>query len=119
MTVVPGSHRHGQIPFAEVDDHAVNVLNQSVPNPLDWGDEPVPFVMKAGQVSLHSDLLLHGSVANRSKRRRCGLTLRYNPPDVRGPEPGGAPAIIARGGDESGYWQHIERPLSDEVPSPP
>jgi non-heme Fe2+,alpha-ketoglutarate-dependent halogenase len=118
MTVIPGSHQHGQIPFAEVDDREVNVLGQSVPNPLDWGNEPVPFTMKAGQISLHSDLLLHGSVPNRSNRRRCGLTLRYNPPDVRGQDPDCGSAIIARGGDESGYWQHIERPPGDMIPAP-
>ena len=118
MTVIPGSHRHGQIPFAELDDRDVNVLGQSVPNPLDWGDEPVPFIMKSGRVSLHSDLLLHGSVPNRSQRRRCGLTLRYNPPDVRGPDPDSGIAIIARGSDESGYWQHRERPSVDVIPAP-
>ena len=39
--------------------------------------------LKAGEVSLHSDLLLHGSEANHSDRRRCGLTLRYCAADVR------------------------------------
>jgi hypothetical protein len=32
--------------------------------------------LRAGEVSLHSDLLLHGSRANRSSRRRAGLTIR-------------------------------------------
>ena len=41
MTVIPRSHRHGQIPFEKLDDYNRNVLGQSVPNPLDWGDEPV------------------------------------------------------------------------------
>ncbi len=116
MTVIPGSHRHGQIPFEKVDDYDRNVLGQSVPRPLDWGDEPVAFTMKAGQISMHSDLLLHGSMPNSSDRRRCGLTLRYNPPEVRTQEPEGSSALIARGSDRKGYWQPIEQPESDEPP---
>ena len=45
--------------------------------------EPVDVELKAGEISIHSDLLLHGSEANQSARRRCGLTLRYRPADVR------------------------------------
>ena len=33
---------------------------------------PVALEMRAGQVSLHSDWILHGSEPNRSNRRRCG-----------------------------------------------
>ena len=118
MTVIPGSHLHGQIPYEKLGDMSANVLSQSVPNPLDWGDEPVPFVMKAGQVSLHSDLLLHGSVPNSSARRRCGLTLRYNPPDVRFEENLDPSGIIVRGSDPFGYWRHRERPEGNEIPAP-
>jgi len=39
--------------------------------------------LKAGEISIHSDLLLHGSEPNQSKRRRCGLTLRYCLTSVR------------------------------------
>ena len=118
MTVIPGSHLHGQIPYEKLGNMSANVLSQSVPNPLDWGDEPVPFVMKAGQVSLHSDLLLHGSVPNSSARRRCGLTLRYNPPDVRFEKHLDPSGIIVRGGDPSGYWRHRERPEGNGIPAP-
>lgn len=115
MQVVPGSHVHGQIPFERSTKEENNVLRQTVPNAEQFGS-PVSFVMKAGQVSMHTDLLLHGSEPNRSNRRRCGLTLRYMPPDVRGLDPEGQPGIVARGEDASGYWQQIERPGGDSVP---
>lgn len=118
MTVIPGSHRHGQIPYEKLDDMSSNVLSQSVPNPLDWGDPPVQFVMKAGQISIHSDLLLHGSAPNYSNRRRCGLTLRYNPPDVRREHQHSGTAIIARGNESGEYWQHRERPKGNTIPDP-
>ena len=40
-------------------------------------------VLKAGEISLHHGVLIHGSNPNRSKRRRCGLTLRYIPTRVK------------------------------------
>jgi hypothetical protein len=72
--------------------------------------------MKAGQLSLHSDLLLHGSEPNTSDRRRCGLTLRYVPPDVKPLKSWGGTAIICRGRDTHGHWTHNERPQHDDIP---
>ena len=116
MTVVPGSHLHGQIPFEHSTAEEQNVLGQSVRDPLRWGDEPVAFTMRAGQMSLHTDLLLHGSAPNRSTRRRCGLTLRYMPPEVRTREERRANGYICRGSDPSGYWIDLPAPTGDEVP---
>ena len=115
MQVVPGSHIHGQIPFEHSKAEENNVLKQTVPNAERYGD-PLPFLMKAGQISMHTDLLLHGSEPNSSDRRRCGLTLRYMPPDVRGRDPDHQTAVIARGEDPSGYWVHMERPVGEAVP---
>ena len=116
MTVIPGSHIHGQIPFEHSAKEDKNVLAQTVKDPYSWGDPPVPFTMKAGQISMHTDLLLHGSELNTSDRRRCGLTIRYMPPDVRGRHPSHDTAIICQGADPSNYWQHIPRPDSDRIP---
>ncbi len=49
----------------------------------EFGDAPVALEMRAGQISLHSDWILHGSEPNRSDRRRCGLAMRYLSADVR------------------------------------
>jgi ectoine hydroxylase-related dioxygenase (phytanoyl-CoA dioxygenase family) len=68
--------------------------------------------LKAGEISLHSDLLVHGSQPNRSQRRRCGLTLRYCPPDVHAYLGWNAMAITCRGKDPSGHWGNIPRPRS-------
>ena len=77
MTVIPKSHLHGQIAFERSTAEEKNVLGQTVHGALSYGDAPFPFEMKAGQMSLHSDLLLHGSEPNTSDRRRCGLTMRF------------------------------------------
>ena len=61
MKVIPGSHLHAQIPFEHSTVEENNVLGQSVHQAEDYGEAPVAFEMKAGQISLHTDLLLHGS----------------------------------------------------------
>lgn len=45
--------------------------------------EAVPIELRAGEISLHNDNLVHGSPGNHSDRRRCGLTARYAPPEVK------------------------------------
>ncbi|HUP77151.1 MAG TPA: phytanoyl-CoA dioxygenase family protein [Pirellula sp.] len=76
MKFIPRSHLHGLIDYDETDE-ADTVLDLAVRNPTSYGDTEVDVALKAGQFSLHSDLLLHGSEANESNRRRCGLTIRY------------------------------------------
>ncbi|HJP30247.1 MAG: phytanoyl-CoA dioxygenase family protein [Candidatus Latescibacteria bacterium] len=117
MTVVPRSHLYEQIAFEHSDVAEKNVLGQTVPDPERFGDPPVPLVMKAGQISLHSDLLLHGSEPNRSDRRRCGLTMRFVPPDVRAHKGWNRNAIICRGSDRTeGHWPQNPRPDGDDIP---
>ena len=115
MKLFPGTHKLGQIPFEWVTDEEDGVLNQHVHNPERYAD-PVSVELKAGQISLHTDMLLHGSQPNPSNRRRCGLTIRYMPVDVRTQDQDGAAAIIVRGHDPAGYWQHIPRPRGDQIP---
>ena len=116
MQFIPGSHLHGQIPFEHSKPEDNNVLGQSVRNSDKYG-EPISVTMKAGQISIHSDLLLHGSDPNTSNRRRCGLTIRYNPPDVRGLDEHQAEGVICRGSDPKGYWQPIPKPNGDQLPT--
>jgi non-heme Fe2+,alpha-ketoglutarate-dependent halogenase len=55
---------------------------------------------------------------NRSTRRRCGLTLRYCPPEVRITDPKwaqGVEAIIARGAGRVGPLAHHPRPENDDI----
>ncbi len=39
--------------------------------------------LKAGEMSLHDDALLHGSLANTSPNKRAGLTMRFCPTEVK------------------------------------
>ena len=61
-------------------------------------------ILRAGEISIHSDLLLHGSAANDSDRRRCGLTLRYCTADVRAGMDWNQKGVIVSGADPTGHW---------------
>lgn len=112
MRVIPRSHLEGQLQFRESDPAELNVLSQTIDGVERFG-APVDIELKAGEVSLHSDLLIHGSLPNLSQRRRCGLTLRYCPPDVRAYWDWNKASIICRGQDASGHWASIPRPPQD------
>lgn len=112
MRFIPGTHRLGHLTYQLKEDDESNVLNQTVEGAEDFGD-PVNVELRAGEMSLHSDLLLHGSEANRSNRRRCGLTLRYCPADVRAGLGWNAKGVIVSGRDPSGHWENPPRPADD------
>jgi hypothetical protein len=111
MRFIPGTHVLGHLTWqlSETDDR--NVLNQTVPNVEQYG-EPVDVELKAGEASLHSDLLLHGSEANESSRRRCGLTLRYTSGDVRAYMGWQDKGVVAAG-PQPPHWANRARPEAD------
>jgi ectoine hydroxylase-related dioxygenase (phytanoyl-CoA dioxygenase family) len=112
MRYIPGSHHLGHLTFTLSENDEANVLNQTVAGAEALGD-PVNVELKAGEISIHSDLLLHGSEANESKKRRCGLTLRYCPASVRAGLGWNAKGVIVSGKDESGHWVNPPRPQTD------
>lgn len=116
MQVIPGSHLRAQVEFRDstADEH--NVLNQTVENPEEHGDPPVALELKAGQISLHSDWVLHGSEPNESNRRRCGLAMRYLSKDVRAYNGWNDNSIICRGEEPTGHWANHPRPAGELIP---
>jgi len=82
MKIVKGSHKKG------IYKHRINeakhlVLDQEVPDEEIDEKDVISLNLKAGQISLHDDGLLHGSLANNSDRRRCGITMRFAPVNVK------------------------------------
>ncbi len=112
MRFVKGSHHFGHLTYREssTDDH--NVLNQSIDNAEDYG-QIVDNPLQAGQASIHSDQLLHGSLANTSTRRRAALTLRYAAADVRAHLGWNQKGVWVSGQDTTGHWSNRERPAID------
>jgi len=80
MQVIPGTQnkllKHGG---EQTDTDVLNlVLSANEINP----DDAVDIDLKAGEMSLHTDALVHGSGANNSDQMRCGMTMRVSSPDV-------------------------------------
>jgi ectoine hydroxylase-related dioxygenase (phytanoyl-CoA dioxygenase family) len=112
MRYLPGSHWFGHLTYNLTENDDTNVLNQTVAGVEQFGP-PVDVELRAGEMSLHSDLLVHGSEANHSDQRRCGLTLRYCPADVRAGLGWNAKGIVVSGVDASGHWANAPRPEDD------
>jgi hypothetical protein len=112
MRFISGSHHFGHLTYRPSDSAEHNVLNQTIENPEQYG-QPVDDELRAGEISLHSDLLLHGSEANDSDRRRCGLTLRYCAAEVRAYMDWNLKGVVISGRDPSGHWANPARPANN------
>lgn len=115
MQFIAGTHRRGHLQFRKSSGDAV--LEFETVGAESLGD-PAYDCLKAGQMSLHADMLVHSSLPNSSARRRCGLTLRYCPPEVDFTDAEWASsveAIVCRGRDPYGRWHHHARPTGNDV----
>jgi len=116
MHVIPKTHHKGHLKWKKAE--GPTVLSQEIEEVEQYG-KPVPIELRAGQISLHADMIVHGSQPNRSARRRCGLTVRYAPPEV---EPinrdWGVNSIIARGSAPSGWWANKPKPPGEDISTP-
>jgi len=82
MQVVKGTHQTG-----DVEHRTSYTENYILPEEIDSAaidaSRVVSLDMRAGEMSLHDDGLIHGSGANESDRVRVGLTLRFCATDVK------------------------------------
>jgi phytanoyl-CoA hydroxylase len=109
LRVIPGSHAgelHDLRRRADVD----NVLGSEAATDIDES-AAVDLIMAPGDVEVHHPSIVHGSNANASPRRRCGLTVRYIPTSTRivTDEPPYPSAILLRG--EPGVNSYQPRPV--------
>jgi chlorinating enzyme len=109
MQFIAGSHTLGHLTYRMTEDADHSVLNQVVDNVEQFG-QCVDVELQAGEMSIHADLLLHGSEGNQSDRRRCGLTLRYCAADVRAGLDWNQKGVVVAGSDPDGHWGNPPRP---------
>ena len=113
MRFIPGTHDKGALAVQASGTEAVFHKETADAEAL---GRPFTNCLRAGQISLHADMLVHGSEPNRSDRRRCGLTLRYCPPSVEITDENwakGVEAILCRG--TAGNWRVHPRPENDDI----
>lgn len=113
VTVLPGSHRHGQLPHADRKDPAVMLSRgQSVAAPVE-AQAAVPIVLQPGQFSLHDTLALHASAPNRAAHDRIGLGISYIPARVRHVGPTRLSATLVRGENRFDHFDLEARPAAE------
>lgn len=108
MQFIAGSHRRGLLAH-QSNPSPTAPARLAVDRQEYEGHAPATVALRAGQFSIHSDLLLHGSPPNTSARRRCGLSLRYTVPEVI-PYLGWERRGIVVSGDVRGGWANPARP---------
>ena len=123
LQVVSGSHLHGHLTWETAQSPHVlegqrDALSQVVVDTEQYGPA-IDIELKPGEMSVHSDKTVHGSEANRSQLRRCGIAIRYCPPHVRPTKPEwGQNAILCRGQDSFGNFSFVTtRPEGDDMMS--
>lgn len=85
VRVIPGSHRR-QVEQLRPNTAVENVLGHEIAVDVDES-RAVDIVLAPGDVEVHHPNIVHGSNANTSPRRRCGLTIRYIPTSTRITDP--------------------------------
>ena len=110
MEFVSGSHRIGSIPHRLSRLEEKNVLRVTVDG-IETHGKIVDVTLRAGQISLHADTLLHGSGTNQSARRRCGLTLRYGDANMQNLKDWAKTGVMIYGKDGRAQWGNPKRPM--------
>ncbi|MER6530549.1 phytanoyl-CoA dioxygenase family protein [Streptomyces sp. NPDC001508] len=117
LRVIPGSHRQGQVPHHDTfDKDSVLSRGQEVEVDVDENDA-VDLELNPGEFSLHHTMLVHGSEANTSDIRRCGIAIRYVATRVRPIEGFRDSATLVRGVDEYGHFAPDVVPAYDMDPA--
>ena len=116
MKFLPGSHKLDQI--SHRDTYAADNLltrGQEIEMTVDEA-RAVDVPLKAGEFSLHHIRLVHGSEPNTTPDRRIGLAVRYIPTYVRQVKIDDS-AVLVRGRDRYGNFEHEPRPCADLDPA--
>jgi len=109
MRAIPGTHK------LELKEHVPNsdvesVLTTEIPAESVDESKAVDFVLPKGGVSVHHPNVIHGSNANTSPRRRCGLTIRYIPTSTRVTKPESGALFLLRGEAVPGLNVYLPKP---------
>lgn len=114
MRMIPGTHRMDL--HEMIDSDADSVLGSMIKPEViaDIEESALDLVLGAGDVSVHSSAIVHGSHANLSDRRRGGLTIRYVPTTTEiGPNNQQACFLLQGSATDGVANTYLERPKYD------
>ena len=115
MRVVPGTHL---APVPHADTFAAdNLLSRGQEIAVEVNEaDAVDITLAPGEMSLHHVLIVHGSEPNRATWPRVGFAVRYVPTHVRQLNGKRDSALLVRGHDRFGNFEHEMPPAADLDP---
>ena len=96
-------------------EHSINGAGQIIVEPVDDRDATA-MELRAGELSLHHTLCPHRSAPNRAAHRRIGIGISYVPARVRTTGSYRLPALLVRGTDAHGHFDHLPSPRAEFDP---
>ena len=116
MRFVAGSHTQDIV--EHVDTYSEdNLLSRGQEIAVDVDEaEAANVELQPGQMSLHHGRMFHASGPNVSDDRRIGMVIRYVTPQVRQLVGTKDYALLARGCDSMGNWNHVAAPAKPFTP---
>lgn len=109
MRVIPSTHRL-DLQEMQANTDVDSVLGSEIAVEHVDESQAVDLILAPGDVSVHNPTIVHGSSANTSPRRRCGLTIRYIPTSTRVTVPAAGCLFHLRGEVVPGINVYLERP---------
>ncbi len=111
MRVIPRTHTNDYLAHSEITDEDSMVTNGGeISHGFDESDAR-DLVLDPGEMSIHHNLIVHGSMPNNSPHQRIGFIIRYTTPAYEGVRP----VIRVRGTSDCSHLSLAGRPtpLSD------
>jgi len=109
MRVIPRT-QHLSLQELKANTKIKNVLSSEIDGSFVEESKAVDVILDAGDVSVHHPNIIHGSNANTSPKRRCGLTIRYIPTTTRITSTPWPCDFLLRGNAVSGVNDYKQRP---------
>lgn len=113
LRVIPGTQTM-QLQEMKHNAKVENVLESEVDPSFVDESKAVDLILRSGDVSVHHPNIIHGSEANHSPMRRCGLTIRYIPASTRIKKQPWPSAFLLRGNAVPEINQYLTLPKFDE-----
>lgn len=113
VTMLPGTHRQGQLPHADRPDPAIMLSRGQTVRAEVHTSAGAPLPLQPGEFSLHHTLVLHGSAPNRSGWDRIGLGISYIPAHCRHTGPTRLSATLVRGENRYDHFDLEPAPQGD------
>jgi non-heme Fe2+,alpha-ketoglutarate-dependent halogenase len=109
MRVFPGTHKAGQLPHTKTFADGNLLLNGQVIEGTK-AEAAIDVPLRAGEMSVHHMMLVHGSLPNTSDTKRIGISINYVTPRARETMMT-RPVVLVRGEDRFNHFETMQNPF--------